>query len=110
MLAWYPFNDSENVGKDASGNENHAVAKGSRQPEICEVGGRKAAVFHGADLVADAGYACPVGEWVHIAMTVTGTKEAELVVPVKSQITLDGENFDVTLPANSVNVLVLTCA
>lgn len=34
--------------------------------------------FQGGDLVADAGIACPAGEWVHVAMTVTGTKGGAL--------------------------------
>lgn len=34
--------------------------------------------FHGADIFADAGKACPVNEWMHVAMTVTGTKGGAL--------------------------------
>lgn len=34
--------------------------------------------FQGGDLVADAGKACPDGEWVHVAMTVTGTQGGSL--------------------------------
>lgn len=34
--------------------------------------------FNGSDLVADAGKACPAGEWIHVAMTVTGTKGGTL--------------------------------
>ena len=141
MIAWYPFDDCKNAGKDSSGKHRDAKAMGTRQPEIQEVNGRKAAVFHGgefgasyfrlpedilqgvsdetgltvsawicgnpavnvwerifdfgkgqggpylfltrffrgvcfngADLSADAGSGSPVGEWVHIAMTVTGTR------------------------------------
>ncbi len=47
MIAWYSFEDQENVGKDTSGNENHAVAMGERKPVVREVCGRKAAVFDG---------------------------------------------------------------
>lgn len=145
IIAWYPFDDAGNVGKDASGKGNDAVAMGARKPFIKEVCGRNAAVFRGgefgasyfelpaeilkgvsdeggftvstwlccekavnvwerifdfgngqagpylfltrflrgvcfagADLFADAGKACPVNEWVHIAMTVTGTRGGTL--------------------------------
>lgn len=47
LIAWYSFEDQENVGKDSSGNENHAVAMGERKPVVKEVCGRKAAVFDG---------------------------------------------------------------
>lgn len=145
MIAWYPFDDEQEAGKDASGHGNTAAAMGSRKPVIKEVQGRKAAVFAGgefgasyfelpkgllrsvsdeggitisawiccdkavnvwerifdfgkgmggpylfltrfmrgvcfagADLCADASKACPVGEWVHVAMTVTGTRGGTL--------------------------------
>ncbi len=145
LIAWYPFDDAGDAGKDASGNNQNAEAKGTRKPQIEDVCGRKAAVFkggefgasyfelpkevlkgagdnagitvsawiccdkavnvwerifdfgkgqtgpymfltrfmrgvcfNGADLFADAGKACPVDEWVHIAMTVTGTKGGSL--------------------------------
>lgn len=145
MIAWYLFSDRENVGKDFSGNGNHAKEMGTRKPVIKEVNGRMAAVldggeygasyfelpveilkdvndetgftistwvcgakaenvwerivdcgngqtgpyffltrfmrgvcFQGTDLAADAGKACPVNEWAHIAMTVTGTQNGSL--------------------------------
>ncbi len=34
--------------------------------------------FDGRDLAADAGKPCPVGQWQHIAMTITGTKGGSL--------------------------------
>lgn len=34
--------------------------------------------FNGTDLAADAGKPCPVGQWQHIAMTITGTKGGSL--------------------------------
>ena len=34
--------------------------------------------FHNGDLAADAGVAIPVNEWVHVAMTVTGSKGGTL--------------------------------
>jgi len=145
LLAWYPFDDSEALGKDISGNGYMAVAKGNRLPQIEEINGRKAVhiygggygdsylelpkellkgvgdetgltisawvcadrgrnvwerifdfgkgnrgpyiflnralrgvCFNGSDIVADAKKQCPVGEWQHIAMTVTGTKGGSL--------------------------------
>ncbi|MGN1155947.1 MAG: alpha-L-arabinofuranosidase C-terminal domain-containing protein [Agathobacter sp.] len=145
MIAWYPFDDESNIGKDSSGNGNDAISGGSRVPTIEEVNGRKAAhffggefgssylelpkdvlknvsdnngltisawvcgdrsvnvwerifdfgkgaqgpyiflnrylrgvCFAGSDLAADAGKPCPVGQWQHIAMTVTGTKGGSL--------------------------------
>lgn len=145
IIAWYPFDDASDMGKDMSGCGQTAKAMGTRKPEIQEVCGRKAAVlrggefgasyfelpkgllkdvgdeggftvsawiccdkavnvwerifdfgngqagpylfltrflrgvcFAGGDLFADAGKACPVNEWVHIAMTVTGTKGGTL--------------------------------
>ena len=145
LIAWYAFDNQENVGKDSSGKENHAVACGSRKPTVQEVCGRKAAVFEGgeygasymelpadllknvgdqtgltvsawvcgakaanvwerifdfgkgqsgpymfltrfmrgvcfksADVIADAGIAAPVNEWMHVAMTVTGTQGGAL--------------------------------
>ncbi len=47
LLAWYSFEDQDNVGKDCSGNEKHAIAMGERKPEVKEVCGRKAAIFDG---------------------------------------------------------------
>ena len=145
MIAWYLFDDESQVGKDSSGNHNHAKACGSREPAVKEVCGRSAAVFkggefgasylelpadilkevsdkngltvstwicgdkaenvwerifdfgkgqggpylfltrfmrgvcfNGADIFADASKACPVNEWIHVAMTVTGTKGGSL--------------------------------
>lgn len=145
LIAWYPFDDAGHVGKDISGHDNTAVPKGTREPVVADVCGRKAAVFKGgefgasymelpkellkgagddtgitvaawvcpdmavnawerifdfgngqsgpylfltrflrgvcfagADLFADANENCAVGEWVHIAMTVTGTKGGTL--------------------------------
>lgn len=145
LIAWYPFDDASDVGKDASGKGNTAVAKGARKPVVAEVAGRKAAVFKGgefgisylelpaelmkgvgdstgfsvsawvcpdpaanvwerifdfgngvpgpylfltrflrgvcfagSDLFADANTNCEVGEWIHIAMTVTGTQGGTL--------------------------------
>lgn len=145
MIAWYPFDDTSDVGRDASGRGNTAMAIGTRRPEVQEVKGRKAAVFQGGeygssylelpfdlltdvndntgftvstwiysskavnvwerifdfgknihgpylfltrsirgvcfagtDLFADANLAFPLGEWVHVAMTVTGTKGGTL--------------------------------
>ena len=145
LIAWYPFDDADHVGKDISGHDNTAVPKGMREPVVADVCGRKAAVFKGgefgasymelpaellkgvgddsgftvtawvcpdravnvwerifdfgkgqggpylfltrflrgvcfagSDLFADANANCAVGEWVHIAMTVTGTKGGTL--------------------------------
>ncbi len=145
IIAWYPFDDAGDAGKDASGQGNTAVAMGSKKPVIKEVCGRNAAVFQGgahgisyfqlpedilkdvndeggftvstwicckravdvwerildfgrgnmgpylfltrflrgvcfagSDLYADAGHDCPLNEWIHIAMTVTGTKGGSL--------------------------------
>ena len=145
IIAWYSFDDENDVGKDCSGNNNSAVACGIRAPKIEEVNGRKAVhifggeygtsylelpkdllkgvsddngltisawvcgdrsvnvwerifdfgkgshgpyiflnrylrgvCFAGSDLAADASKPCPVGEWQHIAMTVTGTKGGSL--------------------------------
>ncbi|MBQ7920406.1 MAG: carbohydrate binding domain-containing protein [Lachnospiraceae bacterium] len=47
LVAWYSFEDQENVGKDSSGNENHAIPMGERRPVVKEVCGRCAAVFDG---------------------------------------------------------------
>lgn len=47
LIAWYSFAEQNQIGKDSSGNENHALAKGIRQPVIKEVCGRTAAVFAG---------------------------------------------------------------
>ena len=145
MIAWYPFDDTQDVGRDTSGNGNAAMAIGARRPVVQEVKGRKAAVFQGGeygssylelpvdlladvsddtgftvstwiccnkavnvwerifdfgrnihgpylfltrsmrgvcfagtDLFADANLACPLDEWVHVAMTVTGTEGGTL--------------------------------
>lgn len=157
MIAWYPFDDSADVGKDISGHGKTAVAKGEKKPFIREVFGRKAAVFQGEkfgasyfelpndilkdvkddagftvsvwlccekaisvwerildcgrgedkpflfltrflrgvchpgeDLAADAGKACPIGEWVHIAMTIDGTKGGSLS-SAGPRVYMDGE-------------------
>ena len=144
LIACYPFDDAENVGKDTSGNGNNATALGTKAPYIQERSGRNAVVlcggnsgtsylelpknilervsdsggitistwvcpdkvvniwerifdfgqvggpylflnrtlrgvcFAGSDIAADAFYTLPVGEWSHIAMTVTGTKDGSL--------------------------------
>lgn len=145
MIAWYPFDDIQDVGKDASGRGNTAMAIGTRRPQVQEVKGRRAAVFEGGeygssylelpfdllndvsdytgftvsawiysskavnvwerifdfgknihgpylfltrsirgvcfagtDLFADANLAFPLDEWVHVAMTVTGTEGGTL--------------------------------
>lgn len=145
MIAWYPFDDANAIGKDISGNNNTANACGKNIPQVKEVNGRMAAhfnggeygvsylelpkdilksvgdnsgltistwvcadrganvwerifdfgkgqtgpyvfltrflrgvCFNGMDLAADAGKPCPVGEWQHIAMTITGTKGGSL--------------------------------
>ena len=49
MIAWYPFDDTYDVGRDASGRGNTAVAIGTRRPAVQEVKGRKAAVFQGGE-------------------------------------------------------------
>ncbi len=49
MIAWYPFNDEQDVGKDCSGNGRTARAMGTRHPAVREIGGRKAAVFEGGE-------------------------------------------------------------
>ena len=162
LIAWYRFDDANQVGKDNSENQNHAAACGSRMPVVEEVCGRSAAVFRGgefgasylelpkdilkdvndqngltistwvcgdkaanvwerifdfgrgqsgpyifltrfmrgvcfkgADLFADAGKACPVNEWMHIAMAVTGTKGGTLSsagprVYVNGELVADG--------------------
>ncbi len=145
IIAWYPFDDASNVGRDASGNNHTAQVCGTRAPQIEEVQGRKAVhlyggeygasylelpqdilngvsdengltisawvcgdnsvnvwerifdfgkgsagpyvflnrylrgvCFAGTDLAADAGKPCPVGQWQHIAMTITGTQGGSL--------------------------------
>lgn len=145
LIAWYPFDDTQEVGKDASGRGNTAIAIGARRPAVQEVKGRKAAVFNGGeygssylelpyglltdvsddtgftvstwiysgkavnvwerifdfgknihgpyifltramrgvcfagtDLFADANLAFPLDEWLHVAMTITGTKGGTL--------------------------------
>lgn len=49
LIAKYDFDDESQVGKDSSGNENHAVVRGRKPPKIQNVYGRKAAVFAGGD-------------------------------------------------------------
>ena len=49
LIAWYTFEDSENIGKDSSGNENNAVAMGTKAPKVEAVCGRKAAHFYGGE-------------------------------------------------------------
>ncbi len=162
MIAWYQFNDASNVGKDSSGNNNHAQECGVRKPVIDNVCGREAAVFKGgqsavsylelpknilegvgdengltvstwvcadkaanvwerifdfgkgqsgpyifltrfmrgvcfksSDVIADAGIAAPVNEWMHVAMTVTGTQGGALSnagprVYVNGELVADG--------------------
>lgn len=52
MIAWYPFDNQEDVGKDNSGKGNHAIACGTRKPVVKEVCGRVAAVFDGGQFGA----------------------------------------------------------
>ena len=52
MIAWYPFDDEKNIGKDSSGNNNTAVAYGTRVPQIEEVNGRKAVHIFGGEYSA----------------------------------------------------------
>lgn len=47
LRAWYPFDDSTNPGKDASGNGMDAQAMGDQKPEIRDIHGRKAVAFTG---------------------------------------------------------------
>ncbi len=47
LVAWYPLNDPENPGKDASGHGKDARLRGNQPPEIRDVHGRMAAVFTG---------------------------------------------------------------
>ncbi len=49
MIAWYAFDDADNIGKDCSGNGNDAAASGARAPKVEEVCGRKAAHFYGGE-------------------------------------------------------------
>lgn len=49
LIARYTFTEQEQIGKDSSGNENHALPMGMRQPVIKEVCGRTAAVFDGGE-------------------------------------------------------------
>lgn len=49
MIAWYPFDDEKNIGKDSSGNNNTAVAYGTRVPQVEEVNGRKAVHIFGGE-------------------------------------------------------------
>jgi len=145
LLALYPFNDEDTLGKDMSGNNNDAIPLGTTPPVISEVCGRKAALLtggpagtsyfelpesiiegirdndgltistwmyltrrggvweriidlgskagksnffitknlrgvcaEGEDLAADPGKPLPPNEWVHIAMTVSGSKGGTL--------------------------------
>ena len=162
LIAWYPLDDTAEIGKDISGNGMDGRALGEIKPVIENYCGRKAAVFAGgasgnsyiqlpeqllagvddksgitvsawvcedvaasvwerifdfgdgqmgpylfltrgmrgvcfksSDLPADAGQAVPVQEWIHIAMTVSGTrgKTASLAGPciyINGELVADG--------------------
>ncbi|WP_117170065.1 alpha-L-arabinofuranosidase C-terminal domain-containing protein [Paraliobacillus sediminis] len=49
IIAHYAFDDISNIGKDRSGNGNHALAEGEKKPEIENVDGRRALSFTGGD-------------------------------------------------------------
>lgn len=49
LIAWYMFDDANNIGKDNSGNGNNAVALGARAPKVEDICGRKAAHFNGGE-------------------------------------------------------------
>ena len=49
LIAWYQFNDANNIGKDSSGNGNNAAAQGVRAPKVEDICGRKAVHFHGGE-------------------------------------------------------------
>ena len=52
--------------------------KGATGPYLFLTRFLRGVCFNGSDIAADAGKSCPVGEWQHIAMTVTGTKGGSL--------------------------------
>ncbi|MCR5100267.1 MAG: alpha-L-arabinofuranosidase [Butyrivibrio sp.] len=145
LIAHYPFDDPQNIGKDDTGNGHDAIVKGEKAPIIKTVSGRIAAnfaggpsgssylelpkdlfveagdedgltisawvctskatsvwerifdfgnsclgpylfltrdlrgvVFKGSEIPAAGSKGCSVGEWVHIAMTITGTKNGTI--------------------------------
>ena len=47
LVAWYTFEDGEEIGTDRSGKGHHAKACGTTLPQIMQTGGRSAAVFAG---------------------------------------------------------------
>lgn len=49
LIAWYPFDDKDNPGKDESGNNKDAMALGEKAPFIENVNGVDAAVFQGGE-------------------------------------------------------------
>ena len=49
LIAWYKFDDANNIGKDNSGNGNNAVAMGAKAPKVEEICGRPAAHFNGGE-------------------------------------------------------------
>ena len=59
LIAWYPFDDIDNPGKDASGNGNDAVALGEVKPYINEVDGTYGAVFSGGEGGASSYFELP---------------------------------------------------
>lgn len=52
--------------------------KGQSGPYLFLTRFMRGVCFHGADIFADAGKACPVNEWLHVAMTITGTQGGAL--------------------------------
>ena len=49
LIAWYPFDDNNNPGKDISGKENNAIACGNRKPFIKKEDEIFGAVFSGGE-------------------------------------------------------------
>ena len=49
LIAWYPFDDADNPGKDASGHGQHAKLCGDNVPYISKVCGSIGAVFQGGE-------------------------------------------------------------
>ncbi|KAB7664898.1 alpha-L-arabinofuranosidase C-terminal domain-containing protein [Bacillus sp. B1-b2] len=49
IIAHYHFTDTDNIGKDSSGNENNAIAVGIKKPIIESVGGKAALTLYGGD-------------------------------------------------------------
>ncbi|MEY8738920.1 alpha-L-arabinofuranosidase C-terminal domain-containing protein [Bacillales bacterium AN1005] len=162
IIAQYPFNDPNNIGKDVSDNGNQATAEGTVPPVIEAIGGRSSVTlsggksgtsylrlpagifadiddntgitvstwlylgkgsnvwerifdfgkgetgpylfltrnfrgncFSGSDLIADAGRTYSAGEWLHVAMSVSGTEGGRLssagpVIYVNGEVVADG--------------------